>query len=102
MELSGQICCLLIRSIKEDQRDDQRTSPTIVTRHHRIVISLAVAVALSTVEPVQTGGCLRFRDHVVVRDFSFYRLRAVSAAKEELDAAGSQRSHQNADTDVGF
>ena len=55
MELSGPICCLQTHKSKEDQPDDQRTSPTIVTRHHRVVVSLAVAVVLSSVEPAQTG-----------------------------------------------
>ena len=55
MELSEPICCLQTHSIKEDQHDDQHTSPAIVTRHYRAVVSFALAVALSIVEPVQTG-----------------------------------------------
>lgn len=46
MEPSGPIFCLRIRSIIKDQADDQRTSPTILTRHHRVVISLGVASPL--------------------------------------------------------
>ena len=95
MEPSGQICCLRIHSIKEDQPDDQGTSPTIVTRHPRVAISWAVSVALSSVELIRTGRCLRLCDHAPYGIFCFiasgqYRLRTVSAAKEELDVAGSQ------------
>ena len=103
MEPSGQICCLRIHSIKEDEPDDQGTSPpTIVTRHHRVAMSVAVTVALSSVELIQSGRCLRLCDHAVLRDLLFYRLRTVSAAKEELDVAGSQRSHQSTDREMGF
>ena len=108
MEPSGQICCLRIHSIKEDEPDDQGTSPpTIVTRHHRVAMSLAVTVALSSVELIQTGRCLRLCDPAPYGIFCFiasgqYRLRTVSAAKEELDVAGSQRSHQSTDREMGF
>ena len=88
MEPSGQICCLRIHSIKEDEPDDQGTSPpTIVTRHPRVAMSLAVSVALSTVELIQTGRCLRLCDHAVLRDLLFYRLRTVSPQ----DSIGRQR-----------
>ena len=90
MELSGPICCLQTHSIKVDQPDDQRTSPTSVNYHHRVVFSLAVAVALSTVEPVKHGRCLRFCDHAVVRDLAFHSVRSASTTKEKLDTAGSQ------------
>lgn len=93
MEPSGQICCLRIRSIQEDQTVDQNTTQIFCSDHYGSVIPVVVAAAVSALESVKTVGRFGIRTDIVVRCLSVAAIRSTPSTKGMLDTRGNQRTN---------